>query len=174
MTKQKPDTSSSYETNKDFLDLGAFIDGNDAGISPDEHQRLAYVTAPKSYQPLTHKQFELIHAILGLVTELGELADPIKKHVIYGKPLDETNILEEAGDMDWYAGLILTAIHTFRSDVMSANIAKLKRRYPNGYSEQDAVQRADKVEPLNIIQGMIDAQVAEEEHTANKQLELGL
>ncbi len=141
----KPDTSHAINT--DWVSTGLHL-AEDMPV--DMHQALAYRTAPVSYKPLTHKQFELVHAVLGLVTELGELADPIKKHVIYGKPLDEVNIEEEAGDMDWYASLLLTAIHSFRSDIMSANIAKLKRRYPAGYSDQDAIAQADKQLPLDL------------------------
>jgi hypothetical protein len=39
---------------------------------------------------------DLLHAALGLCTEAGELADPIKKAMFYGKPLDVANIKEDA------------------------------------------------------------------------------
>lgn len=110
----------------------------------DDHQRLAYRSAPLKYGPFTFKQCELMHAILGLTSEVGELADAVKKHVIYGRPLDEENIAEEVGDVDWYAGLILTAVRQLRSDIQESNIAKLRKRYPEGYSDFAATARADK------------------------------
>jgi NTP pyrophosphatase (non-canonical NTP hydrolase) len=39
------------------------------------------------------------HAIMGLVTEAGELMDAIKKAKIYGKDLDLVNLVEELGDV---------------------------------------------------------------------------
>lgn len=113
-------------------------------MTPDAHQYNAYVTAPKTYKVPTFKQMELIHAVLGLASELGEIADTVKKHIIYGQVLDEENLVEEVGDSDWYAGLLLTAINELRSVAMEKNIAKLKRRYPDGFTELAATARADK------------------------------
>lgn len=42
------------------------------------------------------------HMALGFCGELGELLDAIKKHAIYGKPLDKVNLAEEIGDVSWY------------------------------------------------------------------------
>lgn len=47
----------------------------------------------------------VIHATMGLRTELAELLDALKKRLIYGKPIDVTNVLEECGDILWYAAL---------------------------------------------------------------------
>ena len=33
----------------------------------------------------------------------------VKKHLIYGKALDEVNVLEEGGDILWYVALALDA-----------------------------------------------------------------
>lgn len=48
---------------------------------------------------------DLLHASLGLVSEAGEIADALKATMIYGKPLDLTNMKEEVGDGLWFAGL---------------------------------------------------------------------
>lgn len=45
---------------------------------------------------------QLIHAQLGMLGEAGEIADAVKRHVIYGAPLDTPNVLEEVGDWFWY------------------------------------------------------------------------
>lgn len=114
----------------------------------DQHQTLAYRTAPKpdQYKPLSIQQYELIHAVLGLASEVGELAGTIKKHVIYGQPLDTDNLVEEQGDLDWYGALLLTAIGELRSIIMEKNIDKLRKRYPEGYSDLAATARADKAD----------------------------
>ena len=49
---------------------------------------------------------DLIHASLGVVTESAELADMLKKHIFYGKPIDIVNIKEECGDILWYIAII--------------------------------------------------------------------
>lgn len=47
------------------------------------------------------------HMGLGIVGEMGEIVDQLKKAYIYGKPLDQVNIVEEVGDVAWYvAGVI--------------------------------------------------------------------
>lgn len=114
-------------------------------LSQDEHQVLAYRTSRRVYPVLTYQQFELIHAVLGLASELGEIADTVKKHVIYQQPLDASNIVEEQGDLDWYGALLMTAIGELRSIAMTKNITKLRKRYPEGYSDLAAIARADKV-----------------------------
>ena len=89
---------------------------------------------------------ELLHAAVGVSGEAGELLDAIKKHVIYGKPLDYDNVVEESGDILYYlvALLSLAAPELTLEDVMEANRAKLSKRYPDGYSDKNAINRKDK------------------------------
>lgn len=50
------------------------------------------------------------HAILGLMTESGELATEIKRMAVYGKPLTDATLAhmrEEAGDTLWYVPLAM-------------------------------------------------------------------
>ena len=49
------------------------------------------------------------HACLGIISELGELCDMIKRHIAYGKPLDAVNAKEEIGDICWYVALLCKA-----------------------------------------------------------------
>ena len=58
----------------------------------------------KLAKPMPHHA-QVDHALLGMVTELGELGDMVKRHVIYDKPLDKTNGMEEIGDLFWYLAL---------------------------------------------------------------------
>jgi NTP pyrophosphatase (non-canonical NTP hydrolase) len=45
---------------------------------------------------------QLKHMLIGMITEVGELADPFKKHLVKGKEIDNVNIMEEIGDYLWY------------------------------------------------------------------------
>lgn len=85
--------------------------------------------------------FRLLHASIGITTESGELADTLKKHIFYGKPLDTVNAIEEVGDLLWYAALACEALGTTLEDAMERNIAKLKARYPEKFEAQRAIER---------------------------------
>lgn len=87
------------------------------------------------------KTQDLLHASMGLVTEAGEFQDMLKKHVFYGKPLDEVNLKEEIGDLLWYCAIALEALDTDFQAVMQTNIDKLKARYPEKFTEEKAENR---------------------------------
>lgn len=92
---------------------------------------------------------DLIHAAFGLAGEVGEIIDPIKKSMFYGKPLDTANIREEAGDLLWYlAGPLCRALGCTMEDLARDVTAKLEKRYPDRYTDQAAIARADKEEGL--------------------------
>jgi NTP pyrophosphatase (non-canonical NTP hydrolase) len=82
-----------------------------------------------------------MHAILGIMTELGEFADPFKKFIFYGKPIDRTNAIEELGDLLWYVAIAAAALHTTIAEVQRVNIEKLSKRYPEKFTEFLAVNR---------------------------------
>jgi len=104
------------------------------------------VKNPKDIQDsLSPIKVDMIHAILGISGEAGELLDAIKKHVIYNKPMDRANVVEELGDLEFYLAQFRNSINITREEVLSANIAKLEKRYPSGYTDSHAAQRLDKV-----------------------------
>ncbi len=96
---------------------------------------------------MTEEQADLLHMGVGVSGESGELLDAIKKHTIYGKPLDRENVIEELGDLEFYMERIRQIIDVTRDETIAANIAKLGKRYSNGtYSNEQAQARADKVD----------------------------
>lgn len=113
-----------------------------------EHSELVYnlVKDPEEIlQSLCYEKIDLIHAILGISGEAGELLDAIKKHTIYNKPLDVENVVEELGDLEFYLEQLRQALSISREETLQANIKKLRKRYPSGYSDQLAQDRLDKV-----------------------------
>jgi NTP pyrophosphatase (non-canonical NTP hydrolase) len=92
----------------------------------------------------------MLHALLGLLTEVGELADQFKKVIFYGKELDTVNLREEHGDLNWYNALLADVIKNMTGQdfetTLKDNIAKLAKRYPNKFSEADALNRDTKNE----------------------------
>lgn len=83
----------------------------------------------------------LIHAVMGMVTEVGELADVLKKHFFYGKPPDGAHMDEEVGDLMWYVALYCNARGVKLTDILAANNRKLRTRYPEKFTEYDALNR---------------------------------
>lgn len=101
------------------------------------------------------KTIKLAHAIIGMATEAGELLDALKKHIIYGKPLDEVNLVEECGDSNWYQALLLHTIGKTFEECMVANIQKLRKRYSDRFTEDEALNRNLK-EERNELEKTID------------------
>lgn len=116
-------------------------------MTPDEYQKLALRTekTPLFMNDAEGKPSELLsrvmHGAMGMVTEAGELMDMLKKHVIYGKPFDPVNVLEEAGDKMWYAAIVLHACGFGFEEALERNIAKLRARYGDKFSEERALTR---------------------------------
>jgi NTP pyrophosphatase (non-canonical NTP hydrolase) len=88
---------------------------------------------------------DIIHGIEGCGTEAGELLDALKRAQFYGTPLDKTNIKEELGDLQWYIALLCDHYGWTQEDIISTNVAKLRARYPEGFSQIAAeVRNLDK------------------------------
>ena len=90
------------------------------------------------------EMYDLLHATLGISGEAGELLDAVKKSFIYGKPLDVVNAREELGDLLWYIALAMRSLDVSFEEIMQQNINKLSKRYPEKYTDADAIARADK------------------------------
>lgn len=94
---------------------------------------------------LTPISAHLLHMAVGVCGEAGELIDCIKKQAIYGKDLDEINLVEELGDLEFYLEGIRQATGVTREACLAANMRKLAKRYEGFlYTNQAAQQRADK------------------------------
>lgn len=122
-------------------------------MTPNSYQQLASRTVKHNPEKLAigvkKDAADAIHALFGLTSETGELADTIKKHFIYNQPLDTVNLKEECGDLLWYIALLLSACGWTMEDCMKENIEKLKKRYPEKYTDKDALERKDKVMVLD-------------------------
>ena len=90
---------------------------------------------------LETKQLDNLHMALGLVTEAGEIADVLKKNLAYNKEIDYINLQEEMGDICWYlAGLCNINGFDFEK-ILQTNIDKLRSRYPDKFTNENALNR---------------------------------
>jgi NTP pyrophosphatase (non-canonical NTP hydrolase) len=96
---------------------------------------------------VTADELHLLHMLLGICGEAGELLDALKKTIIYRKPLDKENVTEELGDLEFYLEGARSSplINVKREETLKHNIAKLSKRYESlRYSDDAARERADK------------------------------
>lgn len=98
-------------------------------------------------ETLTPDKVNLLHMVLGMSGEAGELLDNIKKYVIYNKSIDLINIIEELGDLLFYIEGIKNILQIKDREILMYNITKLSKRYEElTYSDKAAVERKDKDE----------------------------
>lgn len=88
------------------------------------------------------KRGELIlHSIIGKATECGELLEMLRDTLFFQKPFDDVNFIEELGDSQWYDAIGCEAVNATFNDVQRTNIAKLRKRFPDKFTEHDANNR---------------------------------
>ncbi len=90
----------------------------------------------------THEQ-QLANAALGLTGEAGETAELIKKHLFHATPLDRDAMIKELGDCLWYIAAFATVLDIEMQEIAEQNIAKLKRRYPEGFDTERSRNRTE-------------------------------
>jgi len=83
----------------------------------------------------------ILHAALGLYTEATELLENILKTVQNKQRFDEINAFEECGDLEWYLAMLYRALERTPTEAKTANIAKLKARYPDKFNSNHAIER---------------------------------
>ena len=70
---------------------------------------------------------------LGLASEAGEVADIIKKELFQFQPCRKDAMVDELGDALFYLTYLAYAHRITIEEVMEYNVAKRKKRYPNGF-----------------------------------------
>jgi NTP pyrophosphatase (non-canonical NTP hydrolase) len=113
-------------------------------VNADDYQALAGRTLiAKPDAEYTALETMLVWNALGLTGEAGEVADTIKKAVFHRHELDRAELVKELGDVLWYVAALCSKLEVPMSEVMEKNIAKLKTRYPEGYSSEASKVRID-------------------------------
>lgn len=91
-------------------------------------------------------------AIIGLVGEVGELADVVKKQTIYDDMSKfeakygmsvEDKVLSEAGDVLWQLTLVLCKYNITFEEVIEHNVEKLTKRHGGTTTAKDGGIRKD-------------------------------
>ena len=115
-------------------------------MNTKDYTKAALKTDTKDFTPVQKRlqdtgNIRLLHAAIGLCTEVGEFQDALKKAIFYGKELDRTNLVEELGDIMWYIAIASDELGITLEDVMAKNAEKLAARYKGGFTEEQALNR---------------------------------
>lgn len=105
-----------------------------------------YSAFPAPKRKLLPSELELIHAVLGIISEGGELLQMLMDRLNSGHPIDRTNAVEEIGDVIWFTQLALKSQACSQEEAMMINIKKLAERFPDGYSDELALVRDQEAE----------------------------
>ena len=90
---------------------------------------------------LTNVQLEH-HALHGMSSEIGEIHGIYQK-IYQGHDIDDEHLKKEVGDLLWFIAEYCTCHGWSLSDVMQMNIDKLKARYPEGFKDENSLNRKE-------------------------------
>lgn len=88
----------------------------------------------------------MLHGIIGMATEAGELLEALREAIVEKRNLDAVNVSEEIGDSFWYSAMLLRVAGKSFGDVQNQNISKLRARFPEKFTEELANNRDLKTE----------------------------
>jgi NTP pyrophosphatase (non-canonical NTP hydrolase) len=102
--------------------------------------------AMRTLNPALKEKDILLNSVMGLCGESGEAIDIVKKWLCQGHTLDKEHLIKELGDVAWYLAEAATALGVPLEEVLQLNLAKLEKRYPNGFTSAESVHRDPKEE----------------------------
>lgn len=118
----------------DFNKYGEFVKSTTSDESLDTYKFMERVL----YLRKNHKVevAQLATASIGMQAESGEFAEVVKKLIFQQKPWNEDerfHLKRELGDVLWYWVQGCLALGYTPEEVLEENVAKLSKRYPNGF-----------------------------------------
>lgn len=148
---------SDYNEQLDHIKKGMFY-----GRNLGEHTPVLPKAA--SVETNDRKLIDLIHAIVGVNTEGGELAQRLLTVINRRNELplfeenttsiltkdDTVNLFEELGDVLWYVAIAAEALDVTIDQIMTANINKLKKRFPEKFTQEKANVRDIEIEQKTL------------------------
>lgn len=110
-------------------------------VAKAKSAELADITLAKDPDMTDEKSLNVLHAIWGISSELGEVCESVVKSKIRGEELDTKNIREELGDILWYMAILVREIGSSFEETAEINIKKLEVRFPEKFTNSDALNR---------------------------------
>lgn len=88
-----------------------------------------------------HVDPRILHGVVGIATESAELVEATLNHLVLLEKLDSVNIQEEIGDVFWYIAILIDSVGGDWDNIQETVIAKLKKRYPDKFTSENAIDR---------------------------------
>lgn len=85
----------------------------------------------------------LLDAAIGLSEEAGEVLGLVRKHLFMRHDLDRERVKKELGDVLWCLAATARSAGLTLDEIAEANVAKLRARYPEGYSDTRSRERSE-------------------------------
>lgn len=111
--------------------------GKGATMTLDDYQ----TAASRTTNPRLSDTERLLDAAAGLSEEAGEILGIVRKHAFQSHPLNRDKLQTELGDAFWCLAIAAQSAGLTLDQVAATNIAKLRSRYPDGYSDSASQDR---------------------------------
>lgn len=110
---------------------------------------------PDSFNDEIEVNSRVFHALLGIITEAGELSDALL-NAVTGGGIDAVNLQEEAtGDMGWYRAILNDELGLDEYQGLTNVINKLRTRYPDKFTNELAANRNLEAERKHLEVGVV-------------------
>jgi NTP pyrophosphatase (non-canonical NTP hydrolase) len=91
------------------------------------------LAAERTVNPALDDAHRFLDAAAGLSEEAGEVLSHARKHVLQGRPLDRSAVIDELGDALWCLAIAARSVGVSLSGVAMRNEEKLRARHPEGF-----------------------------------------
>ena len=85
----------------------------------------------------------MLDAASGLAEEAGEVLGLVRKRVFQQRDFGAERMREELGDVLWCLAITADSLGLSLGEIAAANVRKLERRYPGGFTSDDARRSAE-------------------------------
>ncbi len=108
-------------------------------MTPNEYQKEALRTA----SGMSKEYPRILNGLMGLNGEAGECIDILKKTEFQGHDFNPMKMVDELGDVLWYAAQLATGLGVTLEYVAQHNVDKLLARYPDGFDSEKSIHRKE-------------------------------
>lgn len=109
------------------------------GLTLNQYQELAGRTMNHNLS----REETLRHSLFEMCAELGEIHSIYQK-VYQGHKIEVEELKQEVGDLLWGVAEFCTVNGWWMEEIAQKNVEKLKKRYPDGFSEDRSLNREGK------------------------------